>query len=305
MGKATKKLIPFAGLLLLIVVFALTTQGRFLNSRNIMILISQAAITMIGATGTVFVMAHGNLDFSLGGGCALCAVFSYVITGGRNVVLMFVVCVLLGVVCGLITSTIHIKGHIPAFMAGMCIMFAGRGFAEALIGRTGMYLTNVSHLATAPFYLLVLAVVFVVAFVLFNYTKIGKYQKLIGSNPNAAQLSGIPVARYKLYAFIISGVTLGIASFLMMIRLGGVAVTTGTNLETDVLISLSLGGLAMTGGSSSKIRSAIVGTMTYFILSNGLTLWGVDGNMVFIVKAIVFLLTVFISSDYSRSKVPT
>lgn len=300
MIKNIKKLVPFAGLFILMILFAFTTDGKFVALRNIKVLISQSAITMIAATGTVFVMTHNNLDFSLGGAAALCATFSYMITGGDNLILLFLVSVLIGICCGLLTSLIHIKGRIPAFMAGMCIMFAGRGAAEAFVGRHGMFLNNVSGLSDMKFYLTVFLIVFILEAILYNYTKIGKFQKLIGSNPQAAALSGIAVNKYKTIAFVISGITVGICGFLLMVRLSGATVTTGQNLEIDVLIALSLGGLSMTGGSSSKIRTAVLGTLIYYILSNGLTLWGVPIGMVNIAKAIVFLLTVFISRDRTQ-----
>ena len=56
----------------------------------------------------------------------------------------------------------------------------------------------------------------------------------------------------------------------------------------------------MTGGSSSKIRTAVIGTLIFFMLNNGLTLWGLDPNLVDIIKAIFFLGTVAISIDRSQ-----
>ncbi len=301
-----KKIIPYAGFILIVLVFSLTTDGRFLTVKNMRIIFTQAMIAMVCAVGTTFVMAHNNLDFSLGGGCALCSVIAFVVTGGENLFLVFLCCVAMGIVCGLCTALIHIKGRIPAFMAGMCIMFIGRGTVDVLIMKNGTIMRlkgNVEALANIYFYLFVLVVVVVIGYFLFNRTKIGKYQKLIGSNPVAAKLSGINVDRYKLYAFLISGVTLGIASFLTLVRLGSLTATVGQNLETDVLISLCLGGMSMSGGSTSSIRGAIIGPLSYFMLSNGMTLWGVDPHIVYVVKAAVFLIMAYITVDRSRSKV--
>ena len=298
-----KKIMPYAGFLILFILFTATTQGRFATLKNLRIIVTQSMITMVAACGTMFVMAHNNLDFSLGGGCALCTAFAYMIVGGENLPLLFLCCIVLGTCCGLITSVIHIKGRIPAFMAGMCIMFTGRGVSDSVVGRKGMYLKSAESLANIQFYLVVLIIVFVIGVILFNYTRIGKYQKLIGSNPNASVLNGININKYKAIAFVISGMTLGIASFLMMLRLGGVTATIGTNLEIDVLISLCLGGMSMTGGSSSRMRSAIIGPLTYFMLSNGLTMWGVEAHLVFVLRAVVFLLAVLVSIDRSNKKI--
>ena len=185
-------------------------------------------------------------------------------------------------------------------------MFIGRGTVDVLIMKNGTIMRlqeNVTQFANIYFYLIVLGIVAAIGYFLFNRNKIGKYQKLIGSNPVAAKLSGINVDKYKLIAFLISGATLGVASFLTLLRLGSLTATVGQNLETDVLISLCLGGMSMSGGSTSSIRGAIIGPLSYYMLSNGMTLWGVDPHLVYVVKAAVFLLMAFITVDRSRSKV--
>ena len=63
-----KKVMPYAGLIALILIFSLTTQGRFVAARNLTNIIGQSMVTMIAACGCIFVMAHNNLDFSFGGG---------------------------------------------------------------------------------------------------------------------------------------------------------------------------------------------------------------------------------------------
>lgn len=299
-----RKIIPIAGLLILFIIFSVTTGGLFLRWNNLQNLILQSAITMVAAVGTAFVMAHNNLDFSLGGACALSCVLSYLIVG-NNLVLFFILCIVFGVICGLFSAVLHVKGEVPAFIAGMCLMFAGRGLAQSVAASNTMMLTQAAQLNNMWFFVIVLVAVVIIGYILFNYTKIGKYQKLIGTNPKAAQLSGISVGKYKTIAFIISGVTIGLASCLTVIRSPSIVGSTGTNLETNVLLALSLGGMSMTGGSASRMRSAVIGTLIFFILNNGLTLWGLDPNYVDIVKAIFFLFTVTISIDRSQYEVIT
>ena len=297
-----RKIVPLAGLIILILIFSFTTNGLFLRWSNIQSLIMQAAITLVAATGTVFVMAHNNLDFSLGGACALSAVLSYLVTGGE-LIPFFLMCIVFGVMCGLISAFIHIGGRVPAFMAGLCIMFAGRGLAQTVSASQSMLMVDAAKFNQLWFFLVVVIVVFGACFFLFNFTKLGKYQKLIGTTPTATQLSGINVNKYKTLAFVVCGITLGIAACLTIVRSAAINGNTGLNLETDVLLALSLGGISMQGGSATRIRSAIIGVMIYFILDNGLLLWGLDADYVDIVKAIFFLLTVTISIDRSQYSV--
>lgn len=298
-----KDIVPYIGLIALIILFALTTNGRFTAARNLTNIIGQSMVTMIAACGSVFVMAHNNLDFSLGGGCALVAALSFLVTKGQNLFLTLLACIFFGVCCGMVTALIHVKGKIPAFMAGMCIMFVGRGVVEGMASNMVMNLpASSAKYANNLFYLCFIVIVFVIATILFNYTKIGKAQKMIGSNPKTAQLSGIAVGKYKTIAFAISGVTLGISAFLTMIRIGSVTKTIGSGLETDVLIALTLGGIPLTGGTGTKVRAAFVGTLTYYVLGNGLTIWGLNASVIYIVKSVIFLITVFITMERSSQK---
>ena len=299
MRERIKKIVPIAGLIIIFLIFSFTTDGKFLAKVNLQNLIIQSSITMVAAVGTAFVMAHNNLDFSLGGACALCCVLSYLIAG-QNLVLFFILCILFGILCGLFSAWLHIKEQIPAFMAGMCLMFAGRGVAQSVAAKKSMLMVKAASLNNIWFFLGVLIVVGILGFVIFNYTKIGKYQKLIGTNPKAAELSGINVGKYKTIAFAISGATIGIAACLTVIRSASIIGNTGLNLETNVLLALSLGGISITGGSATKIRSAVIGTLIFFMLNNGLTLWGLNADYVDIVKAVFFLLTVAISIDRSQ-----
>lgn len=294
-----RKIIPIAGLLILIILFSLTTGGKFFTWQNLKNIVMQASIALVAAVGTVFVMAHNNLDFSLGGACALSSVLAYLVSGG-NLWLFIILAIVFGVLCGLFTAVIHIYGRVPAFMGGLCLMFAGRGVAQTATASRYMMIADSGKLNNFWVFLAVVAVVFGIGYFLFNYTKIGKYQKLIGTNPRATDLSGISVNKYKTIAFVISGITLGIASSLALSRSLAVTGNTGLNLETDVLLALSLGGISMAGGSATRIRSAIIGVLTYYILNNGMLLWGMNPDYVDIVKAVFFLATVSISIDRSE-----
>lgn len=294
-----RKVVPIAGLLILILLFSLTTGGKFFTWRNAQNIVMQSSIALVAAVGTVFVMAHNNLDFSLGGACALASVLAYLCSGG-NLWLFCFLAIVFGILCGLFTAAVHIFGCVPAFMGGMCLMFAGRGIAQTVSATQNMMVTQAAKLNNIWVFLGVIVAVYGLGYFVFNYTKIGKYQKLIGTNPNATELSGISVNKYKTIAFAISGATLGIAACLTLSRSLAVTGNTGLNLETDVLLALSLGGISMSGGSATRMRSAVIGVLTYYILNNGMLLWGMNPDYVDIVKAVFFLATVSISIDRSE-----
>lgn len=294
-----KNLFSFFGLLVVVVLFSVTTNGKFLRTGNLMLILKQSVLVMIGALGSSFVLSHGNLDFSIGGEMALTCLLSYHISA-MFPHLLFPACVLIAMTLSLIVATVHVVVGVPAFVSGMCVMFIGKGILQAVSGAGLMIDPMYNKLDSTWFYVAVLVAVFVLAFILFNYTKIGRYNRLIGSNPKAAFLSGINEKKYKILAFLCSGFAVGVATFLTIIRSGGLSAQTGQLYEIDTVIVLTLGGAPLSGGSGVKLRSAVLGALTYYVLNNGLILLGVSAEVIYIIKGVLFLVIVGLTFDRSN-----
>ena len=148
--------------------------------------------------------------------------------------------------------------------------------------------------------ILILFIVFCV--ILFNYTKIGRRNKMIGANPTCAKFSGISLMKAGMISFAVSGIGLGLCGFLYITQTG--SVNTGTALTSvglNVIIAINLGGMPTSGGPKSRISAAIVGGFFCTILDQifaamGLTLWK------YLVKGIVFLAATCLTSLGSRPK---
>ncbi len=297
-----KDIIPYLGLISLLILFGTTTDGRFLRVSNIGVILKQSAIVLVGTMGTTFVMAHGNLDFSLGGELALCSLAGWY-ASQLHPALILPVCVLTGVVLSYIIAKVHVKLNVPVFTAGLCVMFIGKSVVMTLGSTTVMTTPAVyNKFDTVNFYLIVSAVVIVIAYILFEYTKIGKFNKSIGVNPNAAIYSGIPVDKYKVLAFVITGFAVGLSSFLSIIRSGGLSSQTGATFEIDVLLVMVLGGIPLSGGTGVKIRNGVIGALIFYMLNNGLTLWGVSAEIINIIKGVLFLIIVRLTYDRHNGK---
>lgn len=294
-----RELFPYLGLLLMIVLFSVTTNGKFLRIRNLTMILKQSVIVMIGALGSSFVLAHGNMDFSIGGEMALCCLLSYYVSR-LNPYLMLPACILLALLLSFLVGVVHVVIGVPAFVSGMCVMFIGKGIVQSVSG-SGLICPSIYNALDATwFYVLALALTLAVTFILFNYTRIGRNNRLTGSNPTAAFLSGIDTKKYKILAFLTSGFCVGVSSFLTIVRGGGISAQTGASFEMDTIIVLTLGGAPLSGGSGVRLRSALLGALTYFILSNGLIIWGVPAEIIFAIKGILFLTIVALTFDRSN-----
>jgi ribose transport system permease protein len=136
---------------------------------------------------------------------------------------------------------------------------------------------------------------------LFSFTKLGKQAKAIGDNPLSARQSGANVNLIKMLCYIVAGVCVGLASVFALARVGSVSENMGSGREMDVLIALILGGMNLSGGSKSRISSAVIGSITYVVLSNGLSLSGVATQYISIVKCVLFILIVLLTLRHSRN----
>lgn len=286
-----------AGTLVIMLLFSILTHGRFLALANLKLIVMQSAIVMIGALGTSFVLAHGNVDLSIGGVLALSCLAGYWFAK-IHPLLMFPACLISAIVLSLIVGATHVVLGIPAFIGGLCAMFIGKGIVGSVAGSALATPSMYTQLDNITFYLIVIAVMCIAAYILFQYTKIGRYNSAIGTNPRCAQLSGVNVGFYKMAAFGISGAAVGVSAFLSMIRSGGITASTGNTYQIDCLIVLVLGGLSLSGGYGVRIKNIVLGSLIYYMLNNGLIMSGVNAAFVFTIKGVLFLLIVAIT--YNR-----
>ncbi|MBN2221539.1 MAG: hypothetical protein JW708_04970, partial [Vallitaleaceae bacterium] len=143
---------------------------------------------------------------------------------------------------------------------------------------------------------------FVFALVMFNYTKIGKAAKLQGGNPLASAQSGIHAKKTIIYSFLMSGVGITLAAIITILKTKTVTAQTGGTLGNDILVAIVLGGMPLSGGPRSKISAAVIGAATITVLNNGLSILNVSNEDIQIVRGIIFLAVVFVTSMSYRNK---
>jgi len=295
--------VPYIGLALLIIISIITGGKSFIAVKNLRNIMTQSSILMVVSVGTAFVMAHGDMDFANGGTMGLAMVITLALCKGIPAWAVFPMCLIMGTVIGILIGFLVTRLHVVAFIVGMCVMRLSSAILYTTTNKT-TYLApaKVSTLNKPWFYLLVCISMVILGIVFFEYTKVGQYNKLIGVNRNAALLSGINVNKYLVYSFAASGLCAGVAAFMTTVRTGGLSSSTG-NYEVDTLIALTIGGMPLTGGSKASIRAAVIGALALTILNNILVLWGVNADFVNVVKGIVFLTLVLISSRQNAGQV--
>lgn len=292
-----KQFVPFLGLLLVVVLFEILSDGKLLSSRNMTMLLNQAFTLSLGAIGCAFVIAQGNLDFSLGGIVGITAAIA-ASAAGISPVLSVIVAMAAGLIIGMFNGSIHAYFGIPAFVVTLAVQFILRGLI-VVVTKAGtlpipftMYAIDSTGLKFT-----VLLVTFLVGYVVFEYTKVGKQSKALGSGIAASAQSGVNVRKMKIVSFAIVGALSGLCGFFSLIRAGAASTATGQFFETDVMTALVLGGMPLSGGSSCRIKSAIIGSLILAVLTNGMVLWGINEHMQQLIKGCIFIFAVWISLD--------
>ncbi|QMV44014.1 ABC transporter permease [Cohnella cholangitidis] len=302
-------IIQYLGLVFVLLLFTVWTDGNLLSSFNVKTIIRQLAVLFTVSIGLVFVFSHGGMDISVGAVTALSSMSAALaMNAGAPLYVAALIAIVVSVSCYFINIMIAVQFGLMSVISSLAIMFIARGIVTYRVSTSveAIKLQDSSALdmfRNQTFILISLIVIGVVGLVLFNWMKIGKQSRAIGDNPLASMQSGVLIKKTKMIGYLFAGVLVGYASLFSLARSSTISENTGSGLEMDVIVALVLGGLALNGGSKSKMSSAIVGTITYVLLNNGLVMVGVATEMVSLVKGLIFLVVVFLLLRRPNSEV--
>lgn len=286
----------FIGLILVVIVFHVLTDGRLISSRNVMNIFNNFFSIGLGSIGVMFLMSLGELDLSVGATLGFAATLG-AFSAQVNVALILPVCLLTGLLIGLLNGVLISRLKVESFIGTLAVSFIARGLTTYLLnGSAGIPLSqrvfDKSVVKITVF--LVIAVLF---YILFDYTAYGKACRSIGVSADAARQSGVAVERVRTMAFVISGFLCGLAGFFSLVRTCTASSKTGDAFEFEVLLAVLFGGMPLSGGWTVKFRAAIVGSIAMAVMQNGMSLMGIDGLNQQVVQGIILIVVVVISFD--------
>lgn len=300
------KFIPYFGLVALFLFFLIVTHGALVNEQNLSNLVNQCFTLVMVSIGGAFVYAHGGSDMSIAATCG-CGqlVAAYLLTqAGMPLWVCVLACILTTIIGACMTASIALVFGVPVFIGSMCIRSVFSGILSGATSGSKIFIAQSSYafMNNATFKLLILVILILFGYYLFEYTPYGKQNKAIGGNENTAKQAGIRTKKVMLISYIIIGLCVGIAAVFQMFRNGEVTAQSGTGLEFNLMLAVILGGMPMRGGEKCRFMSAVIGALTVAILENGLVLWGLDVALVNGVKGLLFVAIVGLSYDKSQGK---
>lgn len=292
-----RSILPVFGLIAILILFTILTNGRIIQPSNIQLLLSQTYMLLIASTGVFLVMTMGCLDFSQGSmlgmaSIAVCCLSSY------SVPLAILGGIATGAAIGAINGYFHVRRKIQSFIVTICTMFLFRGLCAYLTTESPVYATgDIFTYNTLPIKLGLTVLLMLAVFLFFHFTRLGYNLKAIGAGEQASRFAGIKVEKTKWLIYILAGAITGFAAFINVIKVGSVTSTGGSMLETEILIALVLGGLPISGGALVRFTNIIFGVLTYKVLSTGLNMIGLTTEMQQFIEGIIFLIVVAFFSD--------
>ena len=272
-------------ILLILILVASFQSDAFLSMRNATNLLRQMSGTGIMAIGMLFVILTRGIDLSVGSIAAIGAVCSALFIQSYPVWMALVMTVALGAACGAVSGFFVAALRLPAFVITLAMMTAARGMAfivsngqPVMPGTAGAPLSSfgTTFVAGLPKPAILMLVVFLVAWLILEYSRFGRLVKAIGSNEEAVRLSGISVAWYVMAVYVISGALAATAGILITARSGVGSAQVGVGAELDVIAAVVIGGASLMGGRGGVINT-FMGVMILGVIGNIMNLAGVPG----------------------------
>lgn len=304
--------VPFVAFIVIFVFFTIASYNErtgtitMLTMRNLRSLLDQTMQTILVATGTLFVVAQGSTDLSVGVNLALSGVIGMWVAHATGVAwLLIPVTLIMGLALGVFNGIIVSKFKVSSFMLTLAMLIGVRGLVNYLqiftdvqrMPESMMFLSN----STVKVILFVIIVV-IMAYV-FEFTKAGRYSRAIGENETTAKFVGVPVDKMKIVAFALSGLLAAVAAIFNLATIGSTSNQMGSFLEIRVIMAIYLGGVLVTGGSSAKFYKILLGSFSIQIIVNGLALMGkADAHYSQSVQGILLLVILFLSAMAARKK---
>ena len=309
MNENTSQLISCVIALCALMILFSILSPYFLSVNNLLSMAMQPVTTRIRGFGFTFVIVAGSIDLSVGPVLAMCSVIvATLLANDQPIWLCCVTGLGFGMVLGLINGLLITKMQLPAFVATIGTQMAIRGLALVFTDSRAVYISNRPEfrelaagkiLGVVQYPVIIMLVLAVLAAFILRKTVIGRHVYAIGSNEEAARLSGINTHVLRIFAYFFCAAMASIAGILVTSRANSGQPNIGIGYEADAIAACVIGGASMNGGHGC-ILGTILGALVIGILSNGLNLIQVSTNWQTVATGVVLIIAVYL--DIVRQK---
>lgn len=279
----------FVGLIVIYVAFGLINSNVFSMQNNMNLLRSMSKYLLVGV-GQSYLLITGNIDLSIASMVGMSTmVTATMMTMGMSPIIAMAIAMACCLACGVINGTLVGKFKLPPFIATLGTMFVGRGVAYMVNGNrnTDAITSGIGKEAADAFQnffyygktfgvyntFWIAFVLFLVFFFLLSKTRTGRHIYAIGSNVDAAKLSGVNVVQTTIKAYLVSAVCSCVVGFILCAQAGMGNMEAGTSYEMYGVAASVIGGVSPLGGTG-LLLGTFAGAAVWQVLENGLNMIG-------------------------------
>ncbi len=301
-GASLKRWDSAVGVLLVVVLLlSFGFVDGFGNGLNLSFLIGNTLPIALVALPMTLLVVSGEIDLSVASTAGLSgAVMGALWNQGLTIEVIIPICLLLGVVCGLINGLLVTRLGLPSLAVTIGTMAAYRGIAQIVLGSDAVTDFPTQYLDFAagrigdtfvPYALLPFLVLLAIAVVVLHATPFGRSLFAIGANEEAARFTGLRVKRQKLILFAVTGLTASLTGIFWALHYSSARYDNATGLELSVIAAVLLGGIDFDGGKGT-LGGAIAGVFLLGALQNVMSLQDVSAQSQIVVTGILLVLSV-------------
>lgn len=290
-----------AVLIVLLVIIEIMSPS-FLSPNNLSQIFRNNALTMLMALGMLCVMLTAGIDISITSTLAFAGMTIGMLQKHNmlhNTFLLFLIGAVIGLACGFLNGIIIAKAKVAPIICTMGFMYIWRGMAYVISGNTWASGADVAGFSdfgkegsAGPYLILIAA--YIIFFVFMKWTRFGRKIYAVGSNAEAARISGINVDRTMISVYTIMGLLAGLAGVLSVSIYASAQPNMQYGKEMDVIAACVIGGVSMSGGRGS-VTGTFLGALIIAIIAKALPLVGIDSIAQNLVKGIIILAVVILN----------
>lgn len=309
-----RRLISIGMLVILVVLFTILAgagKGKFFNFDNLIEVVRDASIPAIIGVGVTFIIITAGIDLSTGSmmalvGMTMANIYAYTLLPFS---VMILAGILVGLLCGLCNGVIVAKFNVPEFIGTLATMSIFRALtyiiairdANGVIKSQPMNHSGYTWLGGGfgKFYFVIIAMIIIVAAgqIVLKYTRYGTNLYSVGASKKAATLSGIDVAKTRLIAYVITGLTVAVGAVFTTARLQSATTAIGMDFEFNPIAAAVVGGVALSGGSGDVIGT-LIGALFMATLENGVRKLSINTAYQYVIKGAIIIAVVIFDATY-------
>ena len=307
---APLKKYPIAGISILLFVLMALFVPRFLTPLNLGNVGAQLSYIGIGATGVAFILIGGGMDISTGTAMSLSGILAGLvmvkITSGWSTLAGVAVVLAVGIACGALNGFFIARLKVNSFMMTLITQMAFMGLALWMTNSKSVTKIPAAYISLGalkvwgiPISIFLMLAFFILGQFFLSRTGYGRRLYATGANPRAARLVGINTFSTLFKAYLFGGFCNAVAAIILTGKLGVANPAMGNDLFLDIISAAVIGGCSLFGGKGSVVGTAF-GVLLIGLISNGLSLLGVEYQATTVVKGGIILLAIVLDTIQNR-----